>query len=237
MTGRIDVDPLQGHWLTVVRHSPLALLLDLDGTLIPLSRTPDEAEVDPELRAILQRCCALQHVVVAVISGRPQSWMGARFDDLPALWVAAEHGAWRRGAGAWEHSVDMDPSPLDELVAELEAIVARYPGAVIERKTWSLAIHSRAVRSAGRVAFVVEARAAVMSFLGRAARFERVDGSDIIEVRALGMRKSSIVPWVREHAGEDTRIVNAASAGRASVRLRAAGAYPVRALDGPRIGR
>ncbi len=209
MTARAmgGLGPFESHWHGVVRHSPLALLLDLDGTLIPLSSTPDDADVDPELRELLSRCVALPNVVVAVVSGRPQPWTSNRFDDLPGLWVAAEHGAWRRGAGAWEHALELDPAPLEALAAELESIVGRYPGAVLERKTWSLSIHSRAVRSAGRVAFIVEARAAVMDFLGRTPGFERVDAAEVIEVRASAMSKSLTVPWLRERAGDDARIV------------------------------
>ncbi|HET6585585.1 MAG TPA: trehalose-phosphatase, partial [Nannocystaceae bacterium] len=145
-------DPLESHWQAIVRHSPLALLRDLAGTLIALSRTPDDADVDPELHELLTRCVALPHVAVVVVSGRPQSWTSRRFDEMPGLWLAAEHGAWRRAAGAWEHSLELDPAPLEMLAHELDPIAARYPGSIIERKTWSISIHSRAVPAAGRIA-------------------------------------------------------------------------------------
>ncbi|HET6585319.1 MAG TPA: trehalose-6-phosphate synthase, partial [Nannocystaceae bacterium] len=49
--------------------------------------------------------------------------------------------------------------------------------------------------------------AAVMAFLARTTGFERVDGSEVIEVRAAGMSKSLTVPWLRERAGADARII------------------------------
>jgi trehalose-6-phosphate synthase len=41
------------HWLALARWTPLAVLLDLDGTVLPFTRTPAEARPDGELVALL----------------------------------------------------------------------------------------------------------------------------------------------------------------------------------------
>src|SRR5262245_31459881 len=39
------------HWLALARWTPLAIVTDLDGTLIPFASTPDEARPMPRLLA------------------------------------------------------------------------------------------------------------------------------------------------------------------------------------------
>ncbi|HEU4538890.1 MAG TPA: trehalose-phosphatase, partial [Polyangiaceae bacterium] len=63
MEGRLE------HWLALAGHSPLAILLDLDGTLIPFAPTPAEARPGPDLLALLARLAATPGVTCAVVSG------------------------------------------------------------------------------------------------------------------------------------------------------------------------
>ena len=202
-----DVASTRLHWLTLARHTPLGLLLDLDGTLIPFAPSPDEARVTPELLELLRTLVQLPGLTVAVVSGRPRVWLDTRLSEVEGLLLVAEHGGWRRGSGAWESPVQYDSSALDGLAAELSVLVERTPGALLERKTWSLTLHSRRVPALTKDAFLVEAGARVMPFLEREPSFERVEGAEVIEIRPAGMRKASAVPWVRERAGAGARLV------------------------------
>jgi alpha,alpha-trehalose-phosphate synthase [UDP-forming]/trehalose-phosphatase len=193
------------HWQSVARHTPLAILTDLDGTLIPFAPTPEEAVPDPQLLELLQSLAALPGLHVAVVSGRPHAVLERYFSD-PSIWLVAEHGAWCRGEGAWQSTIDLDPKPVQDLADRLEAIAKHHVGARIERKTWSCAIHYRQMRPYARAAFGVEVTVAIDEFLALHPSFERVDGSQVIEIRAAAARKSSAVGWVKRQLG-DARLI------------------------------
>jgi alpha,alpha-trehalose-phosphate synthase [UDP-forming]/trehalose-phosphatase len=193
------------HWQSVARHTPLAILTDLDGTLIPFAATPEEAVPDPELLELLGSLAALPGLHVVVVSGRPHAVLERYFSD-PSVWLVAEHGAWCRGEGAWQSTIDLDPKPVQDLADRLEAIAKHHVGARIERKTWSCAIHYRQMRPYARAAFGVEVTVAIDEFLAGHPSFERVDGNQVIEVRAAAARKSAAVGWVKRQFG-DARLI------------------------------
>jgi alpha,alpha-trehalose-phosphate synthase [UDP-forming]/trehalose-phosphatase len=199
-------EPMLDHWQTVARHTPLAILADLDGTLIPFAPTPEEASPDPALHDLLRSLTTLPGLHVVIVSGRPHDVLERYFAD-PAVWLVAEHGAWCRGQGAWQPTIDLDPKPIEELADRLEALAKDYAGARVERKTWSCAVHYRKMRPDVRAAFGVEMTVAIEAFLAHHASFERVDGNQVIEVRAAAARKSFAVAWARRQIGGDVRIV------------------------------
>src|SRR5882672_5816475 len=193
------------HWQSIARHTPLVILTDLDGTLIPFAPTPEDAVPDPELHELLRSLTALPGVYVIVVSGRPHVVLERYFSD-PSLWLVAEHGAWYRGEGAWQSTVNLDPAPVQGLADRLEAIAKPYPGARIERKTWSCAVHYRQMRTGSRTAFAVEATVVIDEFLAGHPSFERVDGNQVIEIRAATARKSFAVTWARNQFS-DARLI------------------------------
>src|SRR5262245_32376426 len=73
------------YWSTLVRHSPLGLLSDLDGTLIPFAPTPAEAGPTPELLALLGRLVELPNFKVAIVTGRVRDQLDAMFGAIPGL--------------------------------------------------------------------------------------------------------------------------------------------------------
>jgi trehalose 6-phosphate synthase len=194
------------HWLAVARHTPLAVLADLDGTLIPFAPTPEEARPDPELLELLGSLAALPGLRVVIVSGRPHRVLEHYFSD-PSLWLVAEHGAWCRGEGAWQPTIDLDVGPVNALADQLESLAKDHPGARVERKTWSATLHYRQVRSHDRASLAVETSVAIDAFLAKHPSFERLDGNQVIEVRPSSARKSLAVGWTRRQVGPDVRIV------------------------------
>jgi trehalose 6-phosphate synthase len=194
------------HWLSVARHTPLAILADLDGTLIPFASTPEEARPDRELLDLLASLAILPGVRVVIVSGRPHAVLGNYFPDA-SLWLMAEHGAWWRAGGAWQPTIDLDDRPVLAFANELEAIAKAHAGARVERKTWSAVLHYRRVAAAERASLAVEASVAIDAFLAEHPSFERLDGNDVIEIRPSSARKSMAVGWARQQIGQDVRIV------------------------------
>ena len=194
------------HWLTLARHTPIGILCDLDGTLVPFARTPDEARPDPEAIALIETLATLPGVTMSIVSGRPRSWLEAFFTS-PNVFLVAEHGATRRGTGAWENVGDVDPVPLEDLALALEKLVARHPGALLERKQTTVALHYRQVQRGRRGELLIEAYGIIDSFIARYPAFERLEGVLVTEIRPASIRKSSAVPWVRELAGANARLL------------------------------
>ena len=194
------------HWVRLAGHAPVGLLLDFDGTLVPLAATPDLARPDAELIALLERLAALPGVVVAVVSGRSRADLD-RFDVARSVWLAAEHGAHLRGEGGWRSVLAGDGSVLEDLYGTLEALARRHPGALAERKSWSVAFHFRRVGRRVLPALAIEVEAACRVWLQSHPSYEMVSGAAVLEVRPAAARKSTAVPWVREKGGPDTRVV------------------------------
>lgn len=193
------------HWQSLARHTPLAILTDLDGTLIPFAPTPEEAVPDSKLLELLQSLVVLPGLHLVVVSGRPRDVLERYFSDS-AIWLVAEHGAWCRGEGAWQPTIDLDPAPARAIADLLEAIAISVVGARVERKTWSCALHFRQVQQHARAALGVEATIVIDRFLAEHPSFERVDGNQVIEVRAAAARKSFAVGWTKRHL-TDARII------------------------------
>jgi trehalose 6-phosphate phosphatase len=127
-----------------------ALFLDLDGTLIDLAPTPDSVVVPPELPTLLR---ALHHRLdgaLAIVTGRPIAQVDALLPGIPFA-VAGEHGgAIRPTPDAEILRAPSEPVPLAFLDAA-ETLVARHPGAILERKARGYVLHFRRAPEAGPV--------------------------------------------------------------------------------------
>ena len=194
------------HWLTLARHTPLGILCDLDGTLVPFARTPEEARPDADVIALVNMLAEQAGVTMSVVSGRPKSWLEAFFPS-PNVFLVAEHGAARRGMGAWENVGELDPAPLDTLAITLERLALRHPGALLERKQTTVALHYRQVPRGRRGELLIEAYGIIDTFVARNPSFERLEGVLVTEIRPAAVKKSSAVPWVRDLAGASPRLI------------------------------
>lgn len=194
------------HWLTFARHTPIAILCDLDGTLVPFARTPEDARPDPGAVDLIVSLAGLPNVTMAIVSGRPKSWLETFFSD-PSVYLVAEHGAARRGTGAWENVGEIDPAPLEELAQNFELLAKRQPGALVERKQTTVAIHYRQVPRDRRGELLVEAYGYIDAFVAKNPSFELLEGVLVCEIRPAAVKKSSAVPWLRDIAGPNARLI------------------------------
>ena len=192
--------------MAFARHTPLGILCDLDGTLVPFASSPEEARPDEGAVALVESLAALPGVSIAVVSGRPKDWL-ERFFPSPHVFLVAEHGAQRRGAGAWEVASELDPAPLAALAEDLEALAARHPGALVERKTSTVALHYRQVPRNRRGELLVETYGLIDAFVTKHPTYERLEGSAVAEVRPTSVRKSLAVAFLREKLGADVRLL------------------------------
>ena len=165
-----------------------ALLLDMDGTLIDIARTPDSVVVPPELPPTLRRLRAHLGDALAVVTGRPIDQIDALLPDTPFA-VAGEHGAAIRHApGNRILRVELADPPAAWL-EEAERLVASIEGALLERKAHGFVLHYRMAPAAGPML-----RAALDRMLaGHTDRFVIMSALMAWEVKPTGVDKATAV--------------------------------------------
>jgi trehalose-phosphatase len=143
--------------------SPLVLLLDVDGTLAPIAPRPEDAEVPPATRRVLEALAARPGVHVAVVSGRAAA-DARRLVGVPGVWTIGNHGIETiapDGAIAIDERVASYRGALAEAAARLRRQIGAVPGVLVEDKTWTLSAHYRLADAAAepRVREAVDAAA------------------------------------------------------------------------------
>jgi trehalose 6-phosphate phosphatase len=125
---------------TSLDPNSIALLLDVDGTMIDIGPSPNEVHVSDGLLASLQRLFALTGGALALVSGRPIVDLDRLFSPLklPAI---GGHGAETR---VRETEVFNWAQPLpQDMRNQLSDAATPGSGIVAEDKGYSLALHYR----------------------------------------------------------------------------------------------
>jgi trehalose 6-phosphate synthase/phosphatase len=178
----------------------LAILLDYDGTLVPIARTPNQAVPDQALLRLLASLAERPNTMVHIVSGRAQDLLEDWFGMLP-ITVWAEHGVWVRpfGGRVWAAASEIgDCAWIADVRTIMQDFVSATPGAFIEEKAASIAWHYRgAVRGFG------EAQARELRVALSQAMIDRpvqiMEGKKVLEVRPRGVGKAHIAQWLLSH--------------------------------------
>jgi alpha,alpha-trehalase len=175
----------------LARRTP-ALFLDYDGTLTPIVDRPDLATLSEPMRGTLERVARAGPTTV--VSGRGREDV-ERMVGIGGLNYAGSHGfdiSGPRLAGG----IRLDAA------AEFARAVARaadsLPGALVEDKRYSVAVHYRLVDKAR----VPEVERAVDEVLARGGGLEKTHGKMVFELRpAIDWDKGRAVLWLLEALG------------------------------------
>ncbi len=116
------------------------LILDYDGTLVPIVEEPSKAEPSGEIKGLLSKLS--QKGKVVVISGRDRFSLDKWLGNLNVTLVA-EHGGWVKMIDKWSTTAPIDRSWKDMIRPLLDLFVRRIPGSFVEEKDFSLAWHYR----------------------------------------------------------------------------------------------
>lgn len=134
LTRSLTAPPVQG-------IKPIALFLDLDGTLAPVASTPDAVMADPRRTSLLQALGKALDGRVAIISGRTLEEID-RISGDAAPAASGVHGLVRRRPdggllAAW-------PSPgVADAVAAFRGFAMDHPGVIVEDKGVAVGLHYR----------------------------------------------------------------------------------------------
>lgn len=132
-------------WTAVLSARPPAVFLDFDGTLSPIVPQPDSAAPAEGAREALARLAGL--CPVAIISGRDLGDVRRRV-GVEGIWYAGSHGFQLAGPHGERHEYEEAHSAtqdLDSAEAALRAAIGDIPGALVERKAYSVTAHYRMV--------------------------------------------------------------------------------------------
>jgi len=174
----------------------LLILLDYDGTLVPLASAPELAVPDAKVLELLSSLASRPGFEVHVVSGRKREALERWLGDLP-IGLHAEHGYWSRALPRgneppqWTAAREIDVPWKTELRALLERFTVNTPGALMEEKTASVAWHYRMTERELAATRAAEVSAALGAFV-RGMPLEILHGDKVIEVRVQGIDKGSL---------------------------------------------
>ncbi len=170
------------------------LLLDYDGTLVPLMPLPELAVPDPRLLSLLVQLGSMPGVEVHIVSGRTRDSLSGWLGELPVT-IHAEHGYWTRRDGEWVAERPLDSSWREPVLDTMLRKVASTPGSFVEEKTTGLAFHYRAC-DPSLVAEKVNQLRDDLTRLQTEHEFDLLPGSKILEARMRGVSKARVVERV-----------------------------------------
>jgi trehalose 6-phosphate synthase/phosphatase len=182
------------------RTQPIRLLLDYDGTLVPIARAPELAAPDEEVLALLADLADAPGIELDLVSGRPHSTLDAWFGHLPvSIW--AEHGFWHRpvSSGRWQAAADLAPTWIERIKPIFDQFAAATPGAHVETKSASIAWHFRRAQREFGARQAHELRMLLGDALSNQP-LEVIEGRKVIEVRCRGVNKALVAHRVHAEA-------------------------------------
>jgi trehalose 6-phosphate phosphatase len=167
----------------------LAILLDVDGTLLDIAPTPQAVVVPPDLPRTLSRVRDRLEGALALVSGRTIPEIDQFFAPLQLVAIGG-HGAEMRPVSAGP-VISGRATPLDvEFKERLKDIADRHPGVLVEDKGYSLALHYRQVPKQG-VSLIHDVKHAHEAWGDNS--IELLMGKAVLELKFAGFNKGTAV--------------------------------------------
>ena len=180
--------------LAQLAWSQVLLAFDFDGTLAPIVRDRDQAQMRPRTRRLFARIC--DTYPCAVISGRSHSDVSGRLTGTSPSFIVGNHG--------------IEPgAPLESYVATVESVeqtlraaLKGQAGVEFENKRFSLSIHYRKSRRK------TESRSEIDQAVSRLPVPMRIiPGKLVVSLLPAGApNKGDALVHLREQAGADTAL-------------------------------
>jgi trehalose 6-phosphate phosphatase len=181
--------------LSAVRDLPgtqkLMLLLDYDGTLVPIAPRPELAQPAEELLQLLSYLVAAPDLAVFIVSGRPVKDL-EKLLPITGLNYLGSHGAEGLIMGSpWTHkSVGDAAEEQQELQRQIRQRLEGVSGWWIETKPWGFALHYRQA-SAAEQSLIKEALDHWLEQVSQAGRQQILRGKKVVEILPRGVSKGA----------------------------------------------
>jgi trehalose-phosphatase len=125
---------------------PLLVALDVDGTLSPIVREPDLAEIPEPTHSVLAALAGAPTVELALITGRDLGSL-SRMEQLDGVWRAVEHGRVVLAPGQTPSRPELTTQHREALDRFRQWADTHARDAFIEYKPQAVAVHVRAIAS------------------------------------------------------------------------------------------
>jgi trehalose-phosphatase len=174
----------------------LAIFLDYDGTLTPIVIRPEQAVLSDSMRMTLRALAS--KVPVAILSGRDLDNVRQRV-DIDGIIYAGSHGFDIAGPHGLRKQIAIEFSPiLDAGEKELREKFVDVPGALLERKRFSIAAHYRQVADEN----LLRVERAVNEVIANHRELRRLDGKKVYELQPdIEWNKGRAMAWILETMG------------------------------------
>lgn len=176
-----------------VGTEPLLVVLDFDGTLVPIAPTPDAIQVPDALPARIQ---ALQERgdAVVIVTGRPASFVMERVEGVP---VVGLHGLQWPGEPLPSRSPALDP-----VIERGKALSARFPGLLVEDKGLAVGLHVRQVAPGQHAEALRQVRELAQTTVADDPELNVLEGHEVVEIRPRAASKArALQRLARSHPG------------------------------------
>ena len=173
---------------STVEAAAVAILLDVDGTILDIAASPRDVHLPPALARTLAGLAGHLGGALALVSGRTVADLDRIFAPLrlPAI---GGHGAQTRPAGDRADVLSFAPRLDEALRRQLSRLAILLPGVLVEDKGSSIALHTRA---APQHADAVRDAVAAICAAGPAG-VETLAGKAVLEVKPIGFDKGAAV--------------------------------------------
>ena len=157
----------------------ILLMLDYDGTVVPIARTPAQAVLPASSKKVLDILVKDPSVRLAFISGRSLSEI-KKMAGISGIFYAGNHGLEIKGPGInFVHKKASKLSrDLRSLFEELSKKLCAYKGVLIEDKNLSISVHFRLASAADEKSIKSEVKASVDR-----NKFRLAGGKKVLEIR------------------------------------------------------
>lgn len=174
------------------------LLLDYDGTLVPIVKHYAKAAPDKEIVALIEALCSDDRNSVVIVTGRDRRTI-ADWVKIGGCNFIAEHGAWlKERRGEWIKTKSLSAAWKEKILPVLETYSDRLPGSFIEKKEFSLTWHFRGADPELGVLRATELRDYLINFTAN-QDLQVLQGKKVLEIRAAGINKGvTAAHWLEE---------------------------------------
>lgn len=186
----------------IAPDEPLLVCSDFDGTLAPIVTRPEDAAPLDGMGPLLDRLALSDLTTVAVVSGRSLTDLKALSGLIGPIVLVGSHG------GEFETGFVSDLTPQQsELLQQLDSVLSQMisdaPGAELERKPISIAVHVRQASrmDADRVLTAVREGPALWPGVHATA------GKEVLELAVQQVDKGGAITILRRSALADPTVV------------------------------
>jgi trehalose 6-phosphate synthase/phosphatase len=118
------------------------IIVNYDGTIIPITKSYQETERDIEISKLLQELAEREKADIFITSSRSKEYLDERLNHL-SINLIAEHGTWFKKADddEWALLKPLSEEWKEGIMPILEVYTDRLPGSVIEEKELFLSWH------------------------------------------------------------------------------------------------